>query len=138
MAELKTTPTGVDVEEFLTAVPDPTRQAEAREVCALITEVTGQAPEMWGPSIVGFGRYTYAYASGRSGEWMAVGFAPRKTNITVYLVDGFEEYPELLAALGPHTIGKSCLHIRRLSKVDTAVLRELVKRSYAQVTGSAG
>jgi hypothetical protein len=84
---------------------------------------------MWGDSIVGFGRYRYQYASGREGEWMLVGFAPRKRNLTLYIMSGFDEYDGLLEKLGKHSTGKSCLYINKLEDIDLDVLRELVDKS---------
>ena len=98
-----------------------------------MTELAGEPPALWGTSMVGFGSYSYTYASGRSGEWFAVGFAPRKQALTLYLMDGFGDYEELLARLGPHKTGKSCLHVKRLDDVDEAVLRELIARSLAHM-----
>ncbi|NDJ60850.1 MAG: DUF1801 domain-containing protein [Chloroflexi bacterium] len=95
---------------------------------ALMQEVTGEPPVMWG-SIVGFGRYHYRYASGREGDWFLAGFAPRKQNLSLYITAGFDEYGELLEKLGKHKIGKACLYIKKLADVDETVLRELVKRS---------
>ena len=92
--------------------------------------VTGEPPVMWGPSIIGFGSYHYRYESGRSGDAPLAGFSPRKANLVVYLVGGFEErYPELLEQLGPHRTGKACLYLRRLGEVDLDALRQLVERS---------
>lgn len=135
MAELKTQPNDGDVDALLAAIPDARRQADARAVCALMTELSGEPPVMWGDSLVGFGSYAYTYASGRSGEWFAVGFASRKQALTLYLMDGFTEYEGLLAELGPHKTGKSCLHVKHLADVDEAVLRELITRSLKQVRG---
>jgi len=95
---------------------------------------TGQPARMWAPSIVGFGAYDYRYESGREGDMAAVGFSPREASTTVYLVDGFEAYGELLDRLGPHTLGKSCLYLKDLATVDLTVLEELVRRSYAATT----
>ena len=133
MAELKTQRTDGDVEAFLAQIDDERRRADARTVCALMTELAGEPPALWGNSLVGFGSYSYTYASGRSGEWFAVGFAPRKQSLTVYLMDGFGDYEELLARLGPHKTGKSCLHVKRLDDVDANVLRELIARSLAHM-----
>ena len=102
-----------------------------------MAEETGEPPRMWGASIVGFGSYHYAYASGREGDWMALGFSPRKANLTLYLMDGFGGYGELLDRLGKHSTGKSCLYIKRLSDVDVDVLREMVRRSYRHTTQQA-
>ena len=133
VAELKTQPTDGDVEAFLAGIPDEGRRADARAVCALMSELSGEPPVVWGTSMVGFGSYAYTYASGRSGEWFAVGFAPRKQALTLYLMDGFGDYEQLLARLGPHKTGKSCLHVKRLDDVDEGVLRELVTRSLAHM-----
>lgn len=84
---------------------------------------------MWGDSIVGFGHYHYKYASGREGDWMLTGFAPRKRNLTLYIMSGFEEYDDLMQKLGKHSTGKSCLYINKLEDIDLDVLRELVGRS---------
>ena len=86
---------------------------------------------IWGTGLVGFGSYAYTYVTGRSGEWFAVGFAPRKQALTLYVMDGFGDYEALLARLGPHKTGKSCLHLKRLADVDEDVLRELIRRSLA-------
>jgi hypothetical protein len=136
MAENKTTSNAASVEDFLAAIPDERRRTDAQAVCALIRTTTGAEPQMWGTSIVGFGTYHYRYASGRTGDWMAVGFSPRAKALTVYISDGFDGYGELLARLGTHSTGKSCLYLPRLSDVDTEVLRELVDRSFKQLNGS--
>ena len=131
MAELKTQPTDDDVEAFLASIPDERRRADARAVCALMCELSGEPPVIWGTGLVGFGSYAYTYVTGRSGEWFAVGFAPRKQALTLYVMDGFGDYEALLARLGPHKTGKSCLHLKRLADVDEDVLRELIRRSLA-------
>ena len=95
----------------------------------MMSAATGAPAQMWGTSIVGFGRYHYRYASGREGDFMIAGFSPRKRALTLYIMAGFSEYEALLAQLGKHTIGKSCLYIKRLADVDQAVLREIVERS---------
>ncbi|XVU21231.1 DUF1801 domain-containing protein [Actinoplanes sp. CA-054009] len=135
MAEPKTTPNDASVAEFLAAVTDPKRRADAETVCALMTEATGSQPQMWGTSIVGFGRYHYRYASGQEGDWPAVGLSPRKQALTIYISTGFAEYEELLARLGPHTTGKSCLYLKRLTGVDEQALRELVTAAFHHLDG---
>jgi hypothetical protein len=135
MAELKTTKNAASVTEFLDGVADPKRRADAVTVCALIREVTGAEPVMWGSGIVGFGAYHYTYASGQSGDWPAVGLSPRKTALTLYLSAGFDGADELLARLGPHSIGKSCLYLKRLSEIDRDVLRELVGNAFTHLDG---
>ncbi len=129
MAELKTTRNDQDVVAFLDGVSDEKRRQDCYTILRLMQEVTQTAPQMWGDSIVGFGSYHYKYASGREGDWFVTGFSPRKQNLTLYLMSGFERHDELLSKLGKYKIGKSCLYINRLSDVDQAVLRELVAES---------
>jgi hypothetical protein len=125
-----TAPTAQPVEEFLAAVPQQRRRADAHTLVALMREATGEEPVMWGPSIVGFGTYHYRYASGHEGDSALASFSPRKQHLVVYLVGGFEDrYASALARLGPHKTGKGCLYLRSLDGVDLKVLRELVVRS---------
>jgi len=133
VAEPKTRPTDADVGAFLESVADERRRDDAKAVCRLMQEVTSEEPVLWGTSIVGFGSVRLRYASGRELDWPVTGFSPRKTATTVYLMDGFEERSDLLARLGPHSTGKSCLYLTRLSDVDLAVLRELVSESVRHV-----
>jgi hypothetical protein len=135
MAEPKTRRSAGSVTEFLDAVADPRRRADAIEVCALIADTTGAEPEMWGSSIVGFGTYHYKYASGREGDWPAVGLSPRKAALTLYLSTGFAGSGELLGRLGSHSLGKSCLYVIRLSDIDQSVLRELIGDAYRNLNG---
>jgi Domain of unknown function (DU1801) len=137
MAAPATRPTDADVGAFLDAVPDERRRDEARQVCALMQEVTGERPVLWGTGIVGFGSTHLRYASGRELDWPVVAFAPRKAATTLYLMDGFEQRSDLLARLGPHSTGRSCLYLKRLDAVDADVLRELVAVSVAQVRRDA-
>ena len=129
MAELKTKRNRKSVKKFLDGVENVRRREDAHKVRALMEEVTGEKPEMWGDSIVGFGSYRYCYGSGREGEWLLTGFSPRKANLTLYIMSGFSRYQELLGKLGKHKTGKSCLYINRLEDVDMKVLRRLVKES---------
>jgi hypothetical protein len=124
-AELKTKVNEASVEAFVDQQPADVA-AECRIISKLMKKATGEEPKMWGASIVGFGRYAYEGASGRSGEWMITGFSPRKTNLTVYIMMGFEKEAALMKKLGKHTTGKSCLYIKRLSDVDVKVLEELI------------
>lgn len=128
MAELKTQKNDASVEAFLHTV-DEKRRDDCFALLELMGEVTDAPAKMWGTSIVGFGEYHYKYASGREGEWMIIGFSPRKQNLTLYLMSGFDGYDKLLGKLGKHSVGKSCLYIKRLSDVDTDVLRQLVEVS---------
>ena len=133
MAELKTQRNDASVEAFLDSVEDERRRADNFRVLDLLREITGEEPAMWGTSIVGFGSYHYTYASGREGDWPVVGFSPRKRNLTLYIMDGFDTYNALLARLGKHKTGKACLYISRLADVDLDVLRDLIKQSIAHV-----
>ena len=125
MAEPKTVKGTASVADFLAAVPDPRRRADAEAACALISEATGAEPAMWGTGIVGFGSYHYRYASGREGDWPAVGFSPRKQALTIYVSAGFDAFGELLGRLGPHSTGKSCLYVKRLADVAGEVAKGL-------------
>lgn len=133
MAELKTRENEGDVEAFLAAVEDERRREDCRAVVGLMREVTGEAPRMWGDSIIGFGRYHYVYDSGREGDWFLTGVSPRKRSLTVYIMAGFDRYAELMAKLGKHRTGKSCLYINALEDVDLTVLRGLVDASVAHL-----
>jgi hypothetical protein len=125
-----TVPTDASVDDFLARVPDQRRRADAERLCTILREVTGEPPVIWGPSIVGFGSYRYTYESGRTGDWPLAGFSPRKQQLVVYLVGGFEErYASVLARLGPHKAGKGCLYLKRLADVDENALRELIDRT---------
>ncbi|HRV93869.1 MAG TPA: DUF1801 domain-containing protein [Anaerolineae bacterium] len=136
MAELKTKPTNHSVEAFLNSVADDQKRQDSFTILNLMAEVTGDEPQMWGDSIVGFGRYHYKYASGREGDWFLTGFSPRKQNLTLYIMAGFDEYDNLMAQLGKYKTGKSCLYIKKLKDIDQAVLRELVKQSVEHMATS--
>ena len=129
MAELKTKATSASVGAFLKKVPDPQRREDAIAVTDLMRKVTKQEPKMWGTSIVGFGSYHYKYASGREGDWFAMGVAPRKDALTVYICSGFRKYPELMEKLGKYKAGQSCLYIKKLADVDQSVLKQLMSRA---------
>ena len=138
MAELKTQKNDASVEDFLNAVANEKRREDSFVVNGLMKEVTGEQPAMWGDSIVGFGTYRYKYASGREGEWPVTGFSPRKQSLTLYIMDGFEEYDSLLENLGKYKTGKSCLYINKLEDVDLPILRKLITQSVAHVSKSSG
>jgi hypothetical protein len=123
-------PTDAPVEGFLARVADERRRADALRLCALMQEITGEPPVLWGTSIVGFGAYRYRYASGREGDSPLASFAPRSQHLVIYLVGGFEtRHRSVLARLGPHKTGKGCLYLRGLDDVDQDALRELIDRS---------
>lgn len=129
MAELKTKKTDASVAAFLDSIEYVKKRLDCYAIVNLMKSVTGYEPKMWGERIVGFGSYHYKYASGHEGDSALVGFAPRKNNITIYIMPGFERYPELMSKLGKFKTGKSCLYIKSMNDVDPLVLRELVKES---------
>ena len=129
--ENKTQKTDQDVSEFIGNVAHPTRQADARELLDLLTDITEESPVMWGPSIVGFGDQHYEYASGRTGDWFLIGFSPRKQSLTIYLTDGIETHATLLRKLGKHKTSVGCLYLNKLADVDPDVLRQLLTESVA-------
>jgi len=130
-SEPKTKPTGESVEAFLDAVEDPVRRADGYAAMKLLGEITGKPAEMWGPSIVGFDRYSYAGPKGKAVEWPMAAFSPRKAELVFYVSGGLKTRPDLLERLGKHRVGGGCLYIKRLSDIDPAVLRELAAWSYA-------
>ncbi len=134
MAELKTKATKESVTSFLNKISDKTRREDCFAVLDIMKEVTGEEPKMWGPSIVGFGTYHYKYESGREGDWMITGFSPRKGDLTLYIMPGFDAFPDLMKKLGKFKTGKSCLYIKKLEDVDAGVLRQLVKQSVKKMT----
>lgn len=131
MAEPKTKPTKQSVTAFLKSVPDEQRREDAAKLIELMRAATKEDPVMWGPSIIGFGSYRYHYESGREADWPITGLSPRKQNLVVYVMPGFAEYEDLLAKLGKHTTGASCLYIKRLSDVHLPTLKTLITRSVA-------
>ncbi len=123
--EAKTKQTEVSVADFIAAVENPTRRADAETLCALFEEISGEPPKMWGPSIIGFGRYHYRYASGHEGDAPRLGFSPRKAQTVVYVMAGFEGQEALIARLGRVKTSVACLYINRLDQIDLGVLREM-------------
>ena len=138
MAELKTAQNEASVEVFLDSVEHEKRRQDCRTVVELMKEVTGEQPKMWGPSIVGFGKFPMKYPSGRELDWFYCGFSPRKDKLTLYFMDGLENKEALLAKLGKHSIGKSCLYVKRLSDLDMKVLGEMVDQSVAYMRKQYG
>lgn len=129
MVEPKTKPTNQSVKDFLNQISDEERRADCFQVANIMEEITGEKPKMWGPSIVGFGTYHYKYASGHEGDWPVAAFSPRKKDLTLYLMVGFEKRAKLMEKLGKHSTGKSCLYIKRLSDIHVPTLRKLIKMS---------
>lgn len=130
MAEPKTKATGASVDAFIDAVEHAGRREDARAVSAMLSEVTGKPAEMWGPSIVGFGRYDAVDPKGKATPWPMIAFSPRKANLVLYF-DGLKEKPELLGRLGKHKTSAACLYLNRLADVDQAVLRDLAVHAVA-------
>ncbi len=127
-SENKTQITGVDPKDFVAAVEHPTRKADAEALLDFFDRVVGAKAQMWGPSIIGYGRYHYKYDSGREGEMILTGFSPRKSNLVFYIMPGYraEEMQEKLSRLGKHKLGKSCLYVNKLADIDMDVLEEIV------------
>lgn len=125
-ADNKTKPTSVSVGGFLNAIEHDTRRADGFALLDLFNRITGLRPKMWGPSIIGYGRYHYKYESGREGDFLITGFSPRKSALSIYIMPGYRDMSDKLARLGKHKTGKSCLYINKLADIDTAVLEEIV------------
>lgn len=134
-SENKTQPTAISPVDFVAQVEHPTRRADAERLLEIFAEVTGLQPKMWGPSIIGYGRYHYKYDSGREGDFLMTGFSPRKGNLVLYIMPGYREakQQEMLARLGKHKLGKSCLYINKLADVDEAVIREIISDGVADM-----
>ncbi len=123
----KTVASDIDPRAFLAAVEHPVRRADGLVLLDLFAEVSGFVPVMWGPSIIGYGRYHYQYDSGREGDFLATGFSPRKANLSIYIMPGYQDYSDILSRLGKHKLGKSCLYVNKLAEIDLLVLRELIE-----------
>jgi hypothetical protein len=133
MAELKTQKSEASVSGFIAKLRNPQLETDCQTLSLMMEQLTGAPPKMWGSSIIGFGSYRYTYATGRTGDWMEVGFSPRKQNLTIYMMCGFDSFDplhtKLLQQLGPHSTGSSCLYVKRLSDLDLTVLRKLLTHS---------
>ena len=138
MAELKTQKNRASVAKFLNSVENEQRRRDAKEVAKIMKDITGENPVMWGDSIVGFGEYHYRYATGREGDWLATGLSPRKQALTLYIMAGFDGYPELMDKLGKYKTGKGCLYINKLDDVHLPTLKQLIRRSYRHVKKHGG
>ncbi len=136
MAELKTKPTDISVADYLNAIESEQVRQDCWTIIGFMQDATKAEPRMWGSSIVGFGTYHYVYASGREGDWMLIGLSPRKQNITLYLMGGFEQQDKLLASLGKYTRGKGCIYIKRLSDIDLPTLEKLIQESVNRLTNT--
>lgn len=129
MSSNKTVETDTGVEDFINAVEQEQKRKDSWDLIALMKDITGSEPKMWGSSLVGFGQYHYKYQSGREGDFFITGFSPRKAALTVYIMPGFDGYKEQMEMLGPHRTGKSCLYLRNLNAVDRSVLEEIIRDS---------
>jgi len=131
MAHNKTKPTQQKVSEFIAGIEDRVKRDDCRELMKLMSEITGNRAKMWGPSIVGYGKYHYKYESGREGDFFLTGFSPRKQALSIYIISGFDINPKLMEKLGKYKTGKSCLYVKKLDDLDRSVLAQLVKESVA-------
>lgn len=131
--EAKTKPTEISVADFIAAVENPQRRADAETLCALFEEISGEPATMWGPSIIGFGRYHYRYASGHEGDAPRLGFSPRKAQTVLYVMSGFEGQDAMIARLGKVKRSVACLYVNRLEQIDMDVLREMAVASLAHM-----
>jgi len=129
MSELKTRPTDRKVSQFIDAVEPDQKRQDCWTIVEMMRTVTGAEPVLWGSSIVGFGTYTYVNTTKKPADWPITGFSPRKANLTVYVMPGFSNYESLMARLGKHSMGKSCLYIKKLADIDFDVLEEIIRRS---------
>lgn len=136
MAELKTKVNERSVEQFISGITDDQKRQDCATLIEMMRQATGAEPKMWGDNLIGFGSYQYRYASGREGDWFLSGFSPRKQNLSIYILAGFEQYPELMQNLGKYTTGKSCLYIKRLSAIQLPVLSQLIERSVRHMVES--
>ena len=116
-----------EVQAHIAAIEDPRRKAEAEALDAIFRDVTGFQPRLWSGRMIGYGSYEYTYASGRSGTWLATGFAVGKRNLTVYILPGFTEFPEIMDRLGKYKKGKACIYLTRLEHADDGALRDLIQ-----------
>ena len=135
MAEIKTKPTDLSVDIFLDAVEHPVRRADGKALRTMMERITGEPATMWGPSIIGFGRYHYRYASGHEGDMCRIGFSPRSAHLVLY-VGGFPDYDALLAKLGKHKTSKACLYVNKLADIDLTMLEEIVRQTWAASEGA--
>lgn len=138
MAELKTKKNAESVQAFLDGIEDEQRRADCQKLAVIMEQITKDEPTMWGDSIVGFGSYHYKYASGREGDWFLAGFSPRKQNLTMYIMAGFEGAEELMEKLGKYKTGKSCLYAKSLDDLHMPTLKKLIRQSVKHVAKHNG
>ncbi|NDW53078.1 DUF1801 domain-containing protein [Aliiroseovarius sp. PrR006] len=133
MAQNKTQPTDLSPGEFIAAIEPTSRREDALALDRLFRAVTGFQPVMWGPSIIGYGQYHYVYDSGRQGDFLATGFSPRKARHSIYIMPGYADFGDILARLGKHKMGKSCLYVNKLADIDLEALAELIRAGLADL-----
>lgn len=131
MYELKTKETDSSVIEFIENVDSPKKRADAYQLLDIFTETTGYQAKMWGPSMIGFGKYHYKYKSGHEGDAPLVAFSPRKAKISLYFASDDQQRDILLKDFGKHTTGKACVYINKVADIDLTVLKALIKQSVA-------
>ena len=129
MAELKTKERKASVEKFLNGVKEKQKREDSFKILKMMKQITKAEPKMWGPSIIGFGKYRFKYASGREGDWFLTGFSPRKQSLTLYLMSDLNKYKELFSKLGKHKTSTGCIYINKLEDVDMKILKELITSS---------
>ena len=137
MAELKTRVNKASVTKFLNGIADEQKRRDCFTLVEMMQEATKAKPEMWGPSIVGFGRYVYKYPNGKDAQWFVVGFSPRKQNLTLYILSGVQRYKEHLKTLGKHTTGKSCLYVKTLDDLHLPTLKSMLNLAYKEMPKSS-
>lgn len=131
---MKTKPEEKSVADFISSIGDEQERADCYELLDLMATVTGEKPKMWGESIVGFGSYHYKYATGKEGDCYLTGFSPRKKNLTIYIMSGFENYQDLMKDLGKYKTSVSCLYVKKLSDIDKNKLTQLIKKSIQEMS----
>lgn len=129
MSELKTKKTEQNANDFINSIEDSKKREDCLVILSLMKDITGAEPVMWGESIIGFGAYHYKYESGREGDWFLTGFSPRKQNITLYIMAGFDRYDSLMQSLGKFKTGKSCIYIKKIEDINMEILKELIQSS---------
>ena len=133
MAQNKTQPTTQKVSTFINSIEDVEKRADCKVLMKIMREITGNRATMWGPSIVGFGKYHYKYASGREGDFFLTGFSPRKQALSIYVISGFKPHAKLMEKLGKYKTGKSCLYVKKLDDLNRTALAQLIKKSVAYI-----
>lgn len=138
MSYLKTQPGAEDAQKMISEIKDEQRRKDCEYLLQFFNDVTGENPQVWGGSMIGYGSYTYKTKGNKEGEWFKVGFANRKTSLTIYVVSGYEREAELMKSLGKFKTGKSCLYVNRLDDIDLELLKEIVQKSYQWMNENFG